>query len=78
LLLEAVNRRCLQKTYSFWELAIGGLRDPDSFDENIRHLEGALGKLIRVTNGFDAGVGRLFRQGLKRAGLEGTWWTETV
>ena len=44
--------------------------------ENIHLLETVLGERIRVTNGFDVGVGRLFRQELKRAGLRGTWWPE--
>jgi DNA repair photolyase len=44
--------------------------------ENIVLLDSVLGDQIRLTNGFDAGVGKLFRQELESAGLKGVWWPE--
>ena len=44
--------------------------------ENIQLVENAIGKLPRLTNGFDRGVAKLFHQELTRVGLSGTWWPE--
>ncbi len=44
--------------------------------ENVRLVENAIGERLRLTNGFDRGVERLFAEELERVGLKGTWWPE--
>ena len=44
--------------------------------ENVRLVQDAIGERLRLTNGFDKGVARLFREELARAGLKGIWWPE--
>ena len=44
--------------------------------ENVALLEGVLGEQIRLNNGFDIGVGKLFGRELRKAGLRGDWWPE--
>jgi DNA repair photolyase len=45
--------------------------------ENVRLVEEAIGEKLRLTNGFDRGLARLFREELARAGLSGVWWPES-
>jgi len=44
--------------------------------ENIALLEGVLGEQVRLNNGFDIGVGKLFRREFRKAGMSGVWWPE--
>jgi len=44
--------------------------------ENVRLVEDAIGERLRLTNGFDKGVAKLFHEELARAGLKGIWWPE--
>lgn len=44
--------------------------------QNLRLVDEALGEEIRVTNGFDRGMAKVFRDELQKAGMKGVWWYE--